>query len=107
MTYFGPHYGQQILRGTAAAANYAGVRAAESRNDFIHKLGIVRKELCRCPVWLRLSARKHLVPVEATEPIRDECDQMVRIDLTPRQIVDDQRHTVRDRDVPRRFSGPS
>ena len=79
-TFFGRHYGQQILRaGTAAAANYAEVRAAESRNDFIHKLGIVRKELCECLVWLRLIARKNLVPTAILEPIRDECDQLVRI----------------------------
>ena len=72
--------GKQILRaGTSAAADYAEVRADESRNDFIHKLGIVRKELCECLVWLRLIARKHLVPAEVLEPIRDECDQLVRI----------------------------
>ena len=62
-----------------AAANYAEVRAGESKNDFIHKLGIVREELCECMVWLRLIARKHLVPTKAIEPTRDECDQLVRI----------------------------
>jgi four helix bundle protein len=79
-TFFGRHYGQQILRaGTAAAANYAEVRAAESRNDFIHKLGIVRKELCECLVWLRFIARKSLLPEEKVEKLRNECDQLVRI----------------------------
>jgi four helix bundle protein len=79
-SFFGRHFGQQILQAaTGAAANYAEVRAAESRNDFIHKLGIVRKELCECLVWLRLIARKHLVPAAKLEPIRDECDQSVRI----------------------------
>jgi len=79
-TFFGRHYGQQILRAaTGAAANYAEVRAAESRNDFIHKLGIVRKELCECLVWLRLISRKHLVAEEILDPIRNECDQLVRI----------------------------
>ncbi len=79
-TFLGRHYGQQILRaGTSAAANYAEVRAAESKNDFIHKFGIVRKELCECLVWLRLIARKRLVSEEILEPIRDECDQLVRI----------------------------
>jgi four helix bundle protein len=79
-TFFGRHYGQQILRAaTGAAANCAEVRAAESKNDFIHKLGIVRKELCECLVWLRLIARKHLVSEEILDPIRDECDQLVRI----------------------------
>ena len=79
-TFLGRHYGQQILRAaTGAAANYAEVRAAESRNDFIHKLGIVCKELCECLVWLRLISRKHLVAEELLDPIRDECDQLVRI----------------------------
>ena len=79
-TFSGRHFGQQILRaGTAAAANYAEVRAAESKNDFIHKLGIVRKELCECLVWLRLIGRKGMLPVDTVQPIRDECDQLVRI----------------------------
>jgi four helix bundle protein len=86
-TLFGRHYGQQILRAaTGAAANYAEVRAAESRNDFIHKLGIVRKELCECLVWLLLIARKHLVPAEVLDPIRDECDRLVRI-VSARKIT--------------------
>src|SRR5215467_2339540 len=42
----GRHIAQQILRsGTAAAPNYAEARGAESRADFVHKLGIVQKEL--------------------------------------------------------------
>jgi four helix bundle protein len=70
ITDFGRHYGQQILRAaTGAAANYAEVRAPESKLDFIHKLGLVRKELCECLVWLRLIARKHLLPTETIEPI--------------------------------------
>ena len=42
----GRHIAQQILRsGTAAAPNYAEARGAESRADFIHKLGIVQKRM--------------------------------------------------------------
>jgi four helix bundle protein len=79
-TFFGRHYGQQILRAaTGAAATYAEVRAAESKNDFIRKLGIVRKELCECLVWLRHISRKHLVPEKILDTIRDECDQLMRI----------------------------
>jgi len=38
----GKHIALQILRsGTAPAPNYAEARGAESRADFIHKLGIV------------------------------------------------------------------
>src|SRR6185503_11446449 len=54
----GRHIALQILRsGTAPAPNYAEARGAESRADFIHKLGIVRKELNETSVWLRILSR--------------------------------------------------
>ena len=54
-TPVGRHISLQILRsGTAAAPNYAEARGAESRADFIHKLGIVQKELNETAVWLRI-----------------------------------------------------
>ena len=57
-TAAGRHIAQQIMRsGTAAAPNYAEARGAESRADFIHKLGIVQKELNETSVWLRIVLR--------------------------------------------------
>src|SRR5437870_2976044 len=57
-TTTGRHIALQILRsGTAAAPNYAEARGAESRADFIHKLGIVQKELNETSVWLRIVLR--------------------------------------------------
>ena len=57
----------QILRsGTAPAANHAEARGAESRADFIHKLGIVHKELNETSVWLRILLR---IVAEKTENI--------------------------------------
>jgi four helix bundle protein len=57
-TAAGRHIALQVLRsGTAAAPNYAEARGAESRADFIHKLGIVQKELNETSVWLRILAR--------------------------------------------------
>ena len=54
-TSAGKHIALQILRsGTAPAPNYAEARGAESRADFIHKLGIVQKELNETSVWLRI-----------------------------------------------------
>jgi len=54
----GRHISLQVLRsGTAAAPNYAEARGAESRADFIHKLGIVQKELNETSVWLRIVSR--------------------------------------------------
>ena len=55
------HITLQILRsGTAAAPNYAEARGAESRADFIHKLGIVQKELNETSVWLRIILKINL-----------------------------------------------
>lgn len=42
----GRHLTSQLVRcGTSPAPNYEEACAAESRKDFIHKLGIVLKEL--------------------------------------------------------------
>ena len=39
------HLGGQMLRsGCSPALNYVEAQEAESRNDFIHKMGICRKE---------------------------------------------------------------
>jgi four helix bundle protein len=52
------HISTQLMRsGTAAAPNYAEARGAESRADFVHKLGIVQKELNETSVWLRILLR--------------------------------------------------
>ena len=59
----GRHICGQILRsGTATAANYGEARGAESRSDFVHKLGIVLKELNETAIWLELIARSALLP---------------------------------------------
>jgi four helix bundle protein len=51
----GRHISLQLFRsGTSPAPNYAEARGAESRADFIHKLGIVQKELNETSVWLRI-----------------------------------------------------
>jgi four helix bundle protein len=52
----GKHIAGQILRaGTAPAPNYGEARGAESPADFVHKLGIVLKELNETSIWLRTS----------------------------------------------------
>ena len=79
-TFAGKHIGEQLFRsGTACAANYADARGAESRNDFIHKLGIVRKELNETLVWLDLMLKRGMVSDEAASPVRKECDELCRI----------------------------
>lgn len=54
----GKHIAGQILRsGTSPAPNYGEARGAESHADFVHKLGIVLKELNETSIWLRVIER--------------------------------------------------
>jgi four helix bundle protein len=58
----GKHVARQILRsGTSPAPNYGEARGAESRADFVHKLGIVLKELNETSIWLRIIERSQLL----------------------------------------------
>ena len=57
----GKHVAGQILRsGTSPAPNYGEARGAESHADFVHKLGIVLKELNETSIWLRMIQRSEL-----------------------------------------------
>ena len=50
---------RQLSRAaTAAGANYAEARGAESRQDFVHKLRIADKEARESQYWLRLIAAR-------------------------------------------------
>ena len=47
--------GYQMLKaGTSVGANYREANRAESRADFIHKIGIVEKEVSESQYWLEL-----------------------------------------------------
>ena len=56
------HIAQQLVRAaTSGGANYEEARGAESRADFIHKVGIANKELREALYWLRLTEEAALV----------------------------------------------
>ena len=79
-SFAGRHIGEQLCRsGTACAANYAEVRGAESKNDFVHKLGIVRKELNESLVWLQILQRQGMISGEIVDALCTECDELCRI----------------------------
>ena len=79
-TFAGRHIGEQLLRaGTACPANYAEARGAESRRDFVHKLGVVRKKLNECRVWLRLIDLRQLVSEGSMTELLGECEQLCKI----------------------------
>jgi four helix bundle protein len=79
-TRLGRHVAGQLVRcGTSPAPNYAEACAAESRADFIHKLGIVFKELRETRIWLRLSVKSPLLPKKRLVPLIDEAMQLMNI----------------------------
>ena len=45
---------QLVKAGTSIGSNYREANRAESRNDFIHKIGIVEKESSESCYWLEL-----------------------------------------------------
>src|SRR3954466_12776906 len=52
----------QLLRsGTSPALNYGEAQAAESKKDFIHKLGIILKELRETSICLKILDRRSLL----------------------------------------------
>jgi len=71
--------GQMIRSGTSPAPNYAEACAAESRADFVHKLGIVLKELRETRVWLKLAVRSKCMPSKRLQPLIDECTELMNI----------------------------
>jgi four helix bundle protein len=76
----GRHIALQLLRsGTSPAPNYAEARGAESRPDFIHKLGIVQKELNETAVWLKILLRTFAEKKENIVAILEENQELARI----------------------------
>ena len=74
------HIAGQLLRcGTSPLANHGEVQAAESRKDFLHKLGICLKELRETGRWLRLIQRLSLVEEPRSSAAIAEVEQFIRI----------------------------
>jgi four helix bundle protein len=80
-TRAGSHIAGQILRsGTSPYPNHGEAEAAESREDFIHKMKICLKELRETRRWARLIKRKAWVKSETTLLfVLGECDELIRI----------------------------
>lgn len=75
------HIADQLLRsGTSPYGNHGEAEGAESRDDFIHKLGVCYKELRETRRWLRLVQRAGLIAKPALlESLIGESDELVRI----------------------------
>ncbi|MDD2196314.1 MAG: four helix bundle protein [Bacteroidales bacterium] len=80
-TYAGNHISGQIVRsGTSPALNYGEAQAAESSEDFIHKMGIVLKELRETSISLQIIIRKPLTSdIAAAQEYLNECKELIAI----------------------------
>jgi four helix bundle protein len=77
----GSHVAGQILRsGTSPYPNHGEAEAAESREDFIHKLKICLKELRETRRWARLINRKQWAKSDPALPfVLRESEELIRI----------------------------
>jgi four helix bundle protein len=76
----GRHVANQLLRcGTSPLANHGELQGAESRKDFIHKLGLCLKEIREARRWLRLVHRVPLVPPRKVDPLIAETEALIKI----------------------------
>ena len=74
----GNHLSSQLLRsGTAPALQYAEALGAESRKDFIHKLGILLKELRESLNCLKILSR--IDYIQNDNPALKECNELISI----------------------------
>lgn len=79
-TRLGKHVTGQLVRcGTAPAPLYAEANAAESRRDFIHKLGLCLKELRETMTWLRYIQRLGFGDPTAIDESIEETDRAIAI----------------------------
>ncbi|MCM2370302.1 four helix bundle protein [Rhodopirellula sp. ICT_H3.1] len=76
----GRHIAGQLVRsGTSPAPNYAEACAAESKKDFIHKLGIALKELRESRTWIKMILKSELLPNKRMSDLLDEANQLCNI----------------------------
>lgn len=74
------HIARQLVRAaTGGGANYEEARGAESRADFIHKVGIANKELREALYWLRLTEEAALIVESDLPALIREADELVAI----------------------------
>src|SRR5881409_3680775 len=70
---------QLIRSATSPLANYGEVQGAESRRDFVHKLGICVKELRETRAWLKLISEMGLGVEDQLGSAIEECDELLAI----------------------------
>ena len=76
-TLTGRRIGDQLLRsGISVGAHYEEAQAAESREDFVHKLQIALKELRESNYWLRLLSLSGTTSPDRLKELIEESNQL-------------------------------
>jgi four helix bundle protein len=70
---------QLIRSGASIGANANEARGAESRADFIHKMGIALKEARETAYWLGFVQQAGIVSDPTLAELREECDELIAI----------------------------
>ena len=71
--------GQLIRSCHSPAFNYGEAQAAESKNDFIHKIKVVLKELKECRIALKIIRKKELIKPVKLSDIFKETEELIAI----------------------------
>ena len=71
---------KQILRsGTAIGANTNEAISAQSKRDFVYKLGIAAKEARETLYWLRLLKDSDYISEDYFEKLATDCNEIIKI----------------------------
>ena len=72
--------GRQLLRaGTSIGANYREANRAESKGDFVHKIGVAEKEAAETIYWLEICHDTGLGLEKSIAELLDESGQLLAI----------------------------
>ncbi|NOT93222.1 four helix bundle protein [Ferruginibacter sp.] len=78
--------GQLIRSCHSPTFNYGEAQAAESPKDFVHKMGIILKELKECRTALKVIIKKELIkPAKKLDAVYKETEELVAI--TAKSII--------------------
>ena len=70
---------QLVKAGASVGANYREANRAESRNDFIHKIGIVEKEASESQYWLEICDEAKFGDAQQHEWLLQESGELLAI----------------------------
>lgn len=71
--------GQLVRSGCSPSLNYGEAQGAESRNDFIHKMKIILKELRESMIALKIIEKRAMHNLDKTAAAKGECGQLIAI----------------------------